>query len=208
MKNVFLIGLLFLFSWPLRAQQQLPKSAISIAVEANHVGSSEPGQSTTFKYSLIRTQEVKSSRWNYEVSLGYIDHYLRENFLPFDYFYKGTRSQRMAGDLSFLFNLVKTEKHAFQVGAGPSIWYQRNGIISDLTGISNGQQIEKVTFTRTYQGEFNAGINLKTNYYYSITPKLIAGIRVGVSTNFLTPDVRTSLLGTLSSAGISIGYRF
>ncbi|MCK8493902.1 hypothetical protein M0L20_18690 [Spirosoma sp. RP8] len=208
MKKSILSFLLFTICNVSFAQYQMPSKSFRVAIEANHVGGNASGQAKAVKYSYIYSEQIKLSRWDYEISVGYINYYRKEKFSPFDYYYKGNHSQRVVGDASILYSILKKERHAFRIGLGPSVWYQRNGDVTNLSATTNGQQIENLTFNREYSSEFNVGANLKTDYEYLITPKLIVGLRAGVTTNFLTPDARASLLGTLSSVGVSVGYRF
>ncbi|GAB3993580.1 hypothetical protein GCM10028807_29180 [Spirosoma daeguense] len=204
MKNAILILLFCIVSENTVAQLQKPVESVRIAIEAS---SSNVMQSNAIRYSLIKSRQIKLSRWDSEVSLGYINYYRREQFSPYNYYYKGNRSQRIGVDLTFLYNLISTNRNTLRIGAGPGIWHQRNGRVTDLSAIVNGQQIEKITFSRHYSGEFNFGLNLKADYEYRITDKLVLGVRTGVATNFLTPDASASLLGTLFSLGFSAGYR-
>ena len=209
MKRLLIAGLLGLSPLFVKAQAVVFRNSVKIAVEAVRV----PGDdrlTPTLTYSVGYTRQLAASRWMLEGGLGYINYYKREEFSPFNYYFNGGRSQRVFANFNLKFNLLTSNRHAFRLGAGPSIWYQRNGLVKNLSGEATPdfQNVTNVSFTRGYSHTTNPGLNLLGEYEVAITPEFSLGARAGFVTNLLPPNRLEPLLGTLATAGLSAGYHF
>jgi hypothetical protein len=209
MKKLLLVSLCCCSILSLKAQNPVFNRSLSAAVEATDVSNDENRRFAGVKYSIIYSRPVFiGGRWSLESGLGYIDYYSYQQFSPYRYFFKGNSSQRISADFAVLYNLLQARRLAFRVGAGPSIWYQRNGNVRDLSGIFNGSQVERVTFNRVHSNDFNVGINLRSDLEYKVAPRIILGARAGIIGSLTRQNAQGSLLGTLTTLGLSAGYRF
>jgi len=209
MKTLLVIGLCCCSILSLKAQNPVFNRSLRAAVEVVDVSDDDYRRFAGMKYSIIHTRPVfTGGRWSLESGLGYISYYTIQQYSPYPYFFKGNSSQRISTDFALLFNVLQSRRLAFRVGAGPSIWYQRNGRVSDLSGSVNGSQVESVTFNRMHSNDFNVGINLRSDLEYKVSPRIIVGARAGVIGSLTRQEGQGSLLGTLTTLGLSIGYRF
>ncbi|GAB3898349.1 hypothetical protein GCM10028825_47450 [Spirosoma agri] len=195
--------------WLVQAQAVTFQHSVKVAVEAVHSIDNDR-QTPTLKYSVGYTRQLTSGRWMLEGSLGYINYFEREELSAFYYTFKGGRSQRFVADFLLHVNLLKSRRHALRLGAGPSVWYQRNSLVNDLSiELAPGyQDITSVSFTRGYLHTANLGLNLRGEYEVAITPRINVGARAGLVSNLLPANGREPLLGTLATVGLSAGYRF
>ncbi|MFD2937138.1 hypothetical protein [Spirosoma flavum] len=180
-------------------------------LEALYVKGDQRPQSPVLKYSLIYARNLADSRWLVEGGVSYTNRYVREQFTPFQSFFSGDRSQLVAADLTFMYNLLRSNRHAFRIGAGLSLWYTRDGVVENLMGTTTvgGQQLADISFTRNYSHTYNLALALRSSYEYSLTSRVVVGVRASTGGNMLPSNLLTSnLVGTLSTVGLSAGYRF
>lgn len=199
----------FIVHWS-SAQTPTYKSSVQFHVEALYVKADQRPRSPVPKYSLVYTNRLSTSRWITEVGVSYTSRYVRGQFTPFQYFFPGDRSQLVTLDLTAMYNLLTSDRHALRLGAGPSLWYTRNSLVANLSGVTDasGQQLTDVTFTRTHNHSFDLAIALRGSYEYSLSHRLMMGVRASVGGNVLNGNAFSSLVGGLSTVGLSAGYRF
>lgn len=210
MKKLLLSFLLcFIVHWS-KAQIAAYKSSVQFHVEALYVKADQRLKSPIPKYSLVYTKRLLTSRWIAEAGISYTSRYAKMQFAPFPYFFPGDRSQLVTLDLTAMYNLLKSDRHALRFGAGPSLWYIRNSLVSNLSGITDGsgQQLTDVSFTRTHNRSFDLAIALRGSYEYSLSHRLMMGIRASAGGNVLKGNPFSSLVGGQSTVGLSAGYRF
>lgn len=210
MKKSFLTFLLCFIVYWTSAQTTTYKNSVQFHLEALYVKADQQPQSPVPKYSLIYTSRLAQSRWITEAGVSYTNRYVREQFTPYQFFFPGDRSQLVTLDLTAMYNLLKSDRHALRLGAGPSLWYTRNGLISNVSGTTTagGQQLTDVSFTRNYSHNFNLAIALRGSYEYSLTTRMVVGMRASIGGNVLNDHGSSTLLGSLSTVGLSAGYRF
>lgn len=210
MKKIPFIFLFCFCATLVKAQTPSYKNSVRVALGATYLKGDNQKQSPVLNYALIYSRHLGNSRWLAEGGFGYTNRYVREQVSSFQFLFPGDRSQLVTADLTFLYNLLKSNRHALRIGAGPSFWYVRNGFVETISVVigSGGQPFENVSFTRNYSHDVNLAVNLRADYEYALTPKIILGVRAATGGNVLKPDARGTLLGTLSTIGFSTGYRF
>jgi hypothetical protein len=210
MKKLLPVLLFCFISYLNNAQTPVYRNSVQFHAEALFMKGDNQPQSPVLKNSLIYARKLGQSRWVAEGGISYTNRYVREQFTPFQSFFPGDRSQLITADLTFLYTVLSRNRHALRLGAGPSLWYTRNGRIDDLTGWTNagGQQLEVITYTRSYSHSFNVALALRASYEYALTPRIIVGVRTSTGGNVLKGDGFSTLVGTLSTVGFSAGYCF
>jgi hypothetical protein len=210
MKNVLFSFLFCSVAYLSSAQTTTYKNSVQFHVETLYKKGDQRPQSPVLKYSLIYNRRLAESKWIVEAGATYANRYVREQFTPYQYFFLGDRSQLITLDLSGMYNLLKSNRHALRVGAGPSLWYTRNSFISNLTGTTTTdmQQLTDVSFSRDYNHNFTLAFVLRGSYEYSLTPRMIVGLRASTGGNILNGNRLSKLGGSLHTVGLSAGYRF
>ncbi len=210
MKNTFLSFLLCCVACCSNAQTPTYKNSVQFHIEALYKKGDQRPQSPVLKYSLIYTRRLAESRWIVEVGATYASRYVQQQFTPYQYFFPGDRSQLVTLDLSGMYNLLKSNRHDLRLGAGPSLWYTRNSLIGNLSGTTTAdwQELLDVTFTRNYSHDLNLALILRGSYEYSLTSQLFVGLRASIGGNILNGNSSSSLVGGLSTVGLSAGCRF
>jgi hypothetical protein len=208
-KLLFSLLFCFIVHWS-SAQTPIRKNSIQLHIEALYPKADQRPQSPVPKYSLIYTRRLAESRWVTEAGASYTSRYVREQFTPYQFFFPGDRSQLVTLDLSIMYNLLNSDRHALRIGTGPSLWYTRNSVIANLSGTTSigGQQLPDVSFTRNYSHDFNLAFTVRGSYEYSLTPRMIVGLRASLGGNVLKGNSSSTLVGSLSTVGLSTGYRF
>ena len=209
-KSLFSSFLFCFVSYLSTAQSHSYKNSVQLHVEALYVKADQRPQSPVPKYSLIYTKRLAESRWSTETGVSYTNRYVREQFTPYQFFFPGDRSQLVTLDLTAMYNLLRSDRHAFRLGAGPSLWYTRSGLVANLSGttIAGGQQPTDVSFTRNYSHDFNLAFTLRSSYEYSLTSRMVLGVRASIGGNVLNGNGNSTLVGGLSTVGLSTGYCF
>ena len=211
MKKLFVLSSFFLLL-PCLVRAQLRDSyprSLQIAIEALSVNADFQDKSPVIRYSALYTQPLSNTRWVVESGLSFTDRYTKDRFYTSNVFWVDNSSQLVTVDLTFLFNLLASKRHTIYVGAGPSLWLLRNGNTYDVTGVANQSGvIESVSYRRAYTTDFNIGVNLRAKYEYSVTSRIVAGIRFGLGGNLLKGTGEGTLYGSLLTVGASAGYRF
>jgi len=201
-KSLFSSFLFCFVSYLSTAQSHSYKNSVQLHVEALYVKADQRPQSPVPKYSLIYTKRLAESRWSTETGVSYTNRYVREQFTPYQFFFLGDRSQLVTLDLTLMYNLLRSNR--------PSLWYTRNGLVANLSGttIAGGQQPTDVSFTRNYSHDFNLAFTLRSSYEYSLTSRIVLGVRASIGGNVLNGNGNSTLVGGLSTVGLSAGYRF
>jgi hypothetical protein len=210
MKRMLPCFLFCLIAYLSNAQTPNHKNLVQLHVETLYVKADQRPQSPVTKYSLVYARKLAVSRWIAEGGVSYTSRYVREQLTPFQFFPLGDRSQLVTLDLTFMYNLLRSNRHTFRLGAGPSLWYTRNGTLENLSATTTvgGQRLEDISFTRNYSHTFNLGVALRSSYEYSLTSRVVLGVRASTGGNLLRGDGFSTLVGSLSTMGLSAGYRF
>jgi hypothetical protein len=209
MKKIILTVLLCFCQGLLNAQIPAYKNSVRVALSTTYVKGDNRRQSPVLNYALIYSHQLGNSRWLAETGFSYSSRYVQEQITPFQFLFPGDRSQLVTADFTFLYNLLKSNRHALRIGAGPSFWYAQNGLLENIGGIvgPNGQVMD-IVFIRKYSHDINLAVNGRADYSYAFTPRIILGVRVATGGNVFQPDARGTLFGSLSTVGLSAGYRF
>lgn len=211
MKRLFVLNSFFLLlPYLVRAQltDSYPRS-LQISVEALSVNADYQDRSPVIRYSALYNKSMLNTRWVVESGLSFTNRSTKDRFYTSNVFWVDNSSQLVTADLTLLVNLLPRKRHAIYIGAGPSLWFLRNGNTYDVTGVANQSGvIESVSYRRVYTTDFNIGINLRAKYEYSVTSRMVAGIRFGLGGNLFRGTGEGTLYGSLSTVGVSAGYRF
>ncbi len=210
MKKLLLACLIYATPWLADAQTPAYKNSVRMTIGATYVKGDQQSQSPVPQYGVIYSRQLGTSPWLVETGLSYTNRYVREQFTPFQFYFPGDRSQLVTADLNFMVNLLRSTRHTLRIGAGPSFWYVRNGIVNNLSGTTSvgSQQLESVSYTRSYSHNVNLAVNLRSDYEYALSTRVILGLRISTGGNVLQADGHSTLTGTLSTIGVSTGYRF
>lgn len=214
MNKIFLLALCSLYFGTSRAQTQVYQNSIRFSIEDNvspaeNASANGRQQTPAVKYAAIYTHQLTNNRCVLEGSLGYTNYVKTEQFTPFDYYFKGDRSQRVSVDVAVLYNFLKQSRHALRFGGGLSGWYQRDGLINNLAGslAADLQHLESISYTRIYQHSANLGFNVRGDYEFAVTQRIIIGARIGLIAGLLPSKAQGPLLSSLITGGLSLGYR-
>lgn len=211
MKRSFLLCciLLILSNWVCAQFTKSYNKSIHISTEALWVKGDHQEQSPAIRYSVLYSQPLANTRWTMEAGLSFTSRYTRDRFYTSTVFWENQRTQLATVDVSFLFNVINQKRHTVAFGAGPSLWFLRNGNTYDVAGQANQNgDIETISYRWVYTSAFNVGLNLRTTYTYALTDRLQVGARLGVGGNLFRSSSEGTLYGTLSTIGLSAGYRF
>ncbi|GAB3270850.1 hypothetical protein GCM10027347_41790 [Larkinella harenae] len=210
MKKILLISLFFGLLGSSYAQSPVYNNALRVSVEAtNKYENKVQMQRHILRYSVGYHRKLSNSRWLVDGSLSYLQNHIREKASGFDASYIGTRSQRISADVAALYNILKSPRHTLQLGAGPSLWYQRNELETDVTiRLNGGQEVDKITVERTKKPEVVLGFNLQLAYEYAITPQVGAGVRAIILSNLTKPEERGAIPNNFLATGVHVSYWF
>lgn len=211
MKTYILFFLLVSGRFITNAQSQSNTNRIYLGVERSVSPGSVSGSLAAAKYELTYARLLGSGKVSIEGTLGYIDHYKKEQLAPFGYTYLSNRSQRLSLDVALLISVVNTSRHHIRFGLGPSVWYERNGFARDESIFldSGGTKVTAVTFSVANSYKSVLGSNLTSSYDFVVNPSFMIGLKGSLTGSLLSSKTET---GTLNSsmimAGIRVGYLF
>jgi hypothetical protein len=156
------------------AQAQKNRNSIRFAADYTTIGVT--GQQATVRYSLIYARYLSDDRLALESSIGYVSHYL-----PATSYHQEAHLSRITADFSLLYTLLKSSRHMIRLGAGPSLWYRQEAVaVLATTPIPSSGEVIKFSPTNTYQDGLKVGLNMASEYNYSLSPCFTLGGRVAV----------------------------
>jgi hypothetical protein len=152
------------------------------------------------RYVLGYARHLLKDRVSIGATMGYMS-VLNERFIDGDVYVYGKRRKRVTADLTASFDFVRNPRHAFRIGAGPSLWYRRDEPLGGVNyTISSGG---KVTLTRVewqpLVKEYNYGFNVLVEYEYALTERLLASVKLKFAS--------LERAGPSSIYGVGLGYR-
>jgi hypothetical protein len=207
MKHFFLF-ILFFTSY--LAQAQPPsKNLVRFSVDEVDVMGEADGLSP-WRYSLRYGRQLGQSRWTIEPGLTYTSRSRTHQLaIPYPVAFTGDQTQLATLDVDFFYNLLRSNRHTLQLGAGPSLWYIRDSPISNLSyEISRDGTIQRISFERDTRNNIRPGVNLRAAYDYNVTPAVVVGFRTGISANLMSMPAFSTLGVSLFTLGLNLGYRF
>jgi hypothetical protein len=121
--------------------------------------------------------------------------------LGYDVSFGARPRQRFMFDATASFDLIRSPRHAFRLGGGPSAWFRKDEVATGTTPVySNGGRLIGIYIVRDRTEEINIGYNLAAEYEYTFGSRVTLGIRAN--------RVDINKVGVSSGAGMNIGYRF
>lgn len=180
------------------AYAQLPAYRQSVRLGFERVGLDGPDDIGN-RYLGRYARHLFKDRLMIEVGLGYMN-VLNRRYIVNNFFVEGKRRKRLTSDLTFAFDFLRTPRHAFRVGAGPSLWYRKDQVLGSarVTVDSNGTVSNPRT--KWYMREqVNYGFNVLIEYEYAITQHVTLAPRVSF--------VSLERAGPSSIYGLNLGYR-
>ena len=195
--SLFLPSLLILLSINVYAQLPAYKHSVGLGIE--HVGLDAPdgvGARYLGRYAL----HLFKDRLTVEAGLGYMSALNRHYFVD-DIFIDGKRRKRVTGDLTFAFDFLRTPRHAFRIGVGPSLWYRKDKLVGrTVFSIRSDGTVINPRVLSWYQVEqINYGFNVLIEYEYAFTQHFTLAPRVSF--------VSLERAGQSSIYGLNLGYR-
>lgn len=182
------------------AQAQTATYRHSIGVGFERVGLDLP-DAVGERYLLRYARHLRNDRIALIGNLGYMS-VANRVYLPgtTDYYVKGQRRQRVTTDITAAFDFVRHPRHAFRLGAGPSLWYRREELSNGIhyTVHSDGSVTDVRADWRSEKA-FDVGFNVLIEYEYALTDQFLLSGKVKF--------VDLSKAGQSSIYGGGIGYR-
>ncbi|UOR04588.1 hypothetical protein MUN82_16770 [Hymenobacter aerilatus] len=198
MKLLYLSSLL-LTLLSINAYAQLPAYQHSVSIGFERVGLDAPDDIGN-RYLGRYARHLAKNRLMVEAGLGYMSVLNRRNLPMNDYFVDGKRRKRVTGDLTLSFDFLKTLRHAFRIGVGPSLWYRKDQILdSGRFTIGSDGSISNLQVKWHTEEQVNYGFNVLIEYEYAITKHLTLAPRVSF--------VSLERAGPSSIYGLNVGYR-
>lgn len=184
------------------AQAQAPTSyKHSVGVGFERVGLDGPDDIGN-RYLVRYARHLRNDRVAVMVNLGYMSVLNSVNLPGTNYYVEGKRRQRVTTDVTAAFDFIKHPRHAFRVGAGPSLWYREDEgfgggkyTVNLLTGEVTNVQVKWQPVVK----EINFGYNVLVEYEYALTDQLL------VSGKLKFFDSRKA--GQSTIYGVGLGYR-
>ncbi|WP_461130082.1 hypothetical protein [Spirosoma aerophilum] len=190
----FLLSCLFISCSLLgSAQMKISKNSIRLAADYTTIGVTD--QQATVRYSLIYARHLSNDRLTLESSLGYAFHYL-----PATSSHQEAHFSRTTADFSLLYTILKSSRHGIRLGAGPSLWYRQESVaLSTDTPVLPTGDVIKFSLTNPYQDGLKAGLNVVSEYSYSLSSCFTLGGRVSMF------YVNSNIIPAL---GLTTGFNF
>lgn len=195
----FLLGSLVAVDVQAQSQAQTPPR-YSLGIGLEKMGLDGPDDIGT-RYLLSLGRHWHHDRVVVTANLGYgwADNHRP---LPFSNAYvEGKRRERVMLDMTASFDLIKHPRHAFRVGAGPSLWYRRDEQLMFAPSMIDAQgQLTRRLYWQPVT-ELNPGLNALVEYEFALTNRLL----LRVNTKFA--DIRAAGPSTLYGGGIAYRLR-
>ena len=180
------------------AHAQLPAYRHSVSLGFERVGLDGPDDIGN-RYVGRYARHLFKDRLTVEAGVGYMS-VLNRRYIVNDFFVDGKRRKRVTSDLTFAFDFLRTPRHAFRIGAGPSIWYRKDQQFGGgkVTVGSDGT-VSNVQVKWFTEEQVNYGFNVLIEYEYAFTQHFTLAPRVSF--------VSLERAGQSSIYGLSLGYR-
>lgn len=191
--------ILCLLVFEVRAQNPIYRHSLGVGFE--RVGLDGPDM-TGSRYLVRYARHFHNDRILLISSFGYVNA-LNKRYLPgaSDYYVIGKPRERLTADVTLAFDFIKHQRHAFRVGAGPSLWYRKDELLESLrwTQNSNGTVSNVRAEWQPVLKQLNYGFNVLVEYEYALTNQLL------VSGKLKFADIERA--GPSSIYGVGLGYR-
>jgi hypothetical protein len=173
----------------------------SIGVGLERIGLDGPDDIGN-RYLLRYARHFRNDRLVLVSNLGYVNA-LNRRYLQGagDYYVTGKPRERFTADVTLAFDFIKHPRHAFRLGAGPSLWYRRDEPLGAVNyTVSSGGEVTNVRAQwQPLIKELNYGFNVLVEYEYALTDRVLAS----ASLKFV--DLERA--GPSSIYGLGLGYR-
>ena len=190
--------LLPLICTSLVAHAQLPAYRHSVSLGFERVGLDGPDDIGN-RYLGRYARHLFKDRLTVEAGLGYMS-VLNRRYIVNDFFVDGKRRKRITSDLTFAFNFLRTPRHAFRLGAGPSLWYRKDQQFGGGTvTVSSDGTVSNPRIKWFTEEQINYGFNVLIEYEYAFTQHFTLAPRVSF--------VSLERAGQSSIYGLNLGYR-
>ena len=177
---------------------QLPTYRHSVSLGFERVGLDGPDDIGN-RYLGRYARHLFKDRLIVEAGLGYMST-LNRRFIYNDFFVDGKRRKRITSDLTFAFDFLRTPRHAFRIGAGPSLWYRKDQILdAGLFTVSADGRVSNLRLRWHTEEQINYGFNVLIEYEYAFTQHFTLAPRVSF--------VSLERAGQSSIYGLNLGYR-
>ena len=152
---------------------------------------------------LNYSRHFRNDRLVVGANLGYVNAQNRR-YLPGtnDFYVYGKRRERITADFTAAFDFLRHPRHAFRLGAGPSLWYRQDELFDGgryTVNLTTGQATN-VNVRWRQEKEWNFGYNVLVEYEYALTQQVL------VSGKMKFFDSRKA--GQSTIYGFGLGYRF
>ncbi len=177
MKTYLLLLVCLLLAFGVQAQ--LPTYRHTVSVGFERVGLDGP-DAIGNRYLVRYARHLRNDRIALMANLGYMS-VLNRVDLPgaANYYVEGKRRQRVTTDLTAAFDFIRHPRHAFRLGAGPSLWYRQEELSNGIhyTLLSDGSVTNVRADWRPEKG-FDFGFNVLIEYEYALTDHLLLSGKV------------------------------
>ena len=185
------------------AHAQTPAPSVyrhSVGIGFERVGLDGPDDIGN-RYLLAYSRHLLKDRVVLGANLGYMS-VLNERFVDGDTYVYGKRRKRVTFDLTASFDFIRHSRHAFRVGAGPSLWYRRDEPLGGVfyTVDANTTVMLKRVEWQPQVKEYNYGFNVLVEYEYAFTERLLASAKLKFAS--------LERAGQSTIYGFGLGYRF
>lgn len=128
-------------------------------------------------------------------------HLIRANELFNDVDPGPDRRERYTADLTLLYDLLPQPRHALRLGAGVSVWAQRDDTYRAARALFSPTGLQGIAIDRQQRLALNSGLHAAAEYEWLFTPRWGADFRLRVVE--LNGAGATSMM-----AGAGISHRF
>ncbi|CCH51501.1 hypothetical protein BN8_00429 [Fibrisoma limi BUZ 3] len=196
MRKTLLI-LLFLNASLSYAQFPLHKNSVRATVD--YMTLSNP-EDAGLRFSVQAARHFLNDRFVIAASLGYLTYSTDQQTFT-DVPLGQDQRTRLTGDLTFLYDFLPSNRHALRAGAGPSLWYRDDDVLTGyyLVRLPDGS-LATTSVQRERQQTNDFGYHLTVEYEYLIKPNISLHSRIGYA------DLVNG--GISGMAGLGVGYRF
>jgi hypothetical protein len=196
MKSICLLIVFQLCAFKALAQWQPTTSSIRVGVDVMPIdGIQTPG----VRYQARYNKHLFNDRLLIGASIGYLRSTSNQE-IPNGISILGNQRRRVIGDISFLYDVLPSAKHALRVGGGPSFVSRKDNVLRSLGySIQNGNAYRVQVERADYTGNF-LGYHLLVEYERSITNNLAFNGRIGWT------DAKGDF--PIALAGVGLSYLF
>jgi hypothetical protein len=165
----------------------------------------------TSRYSIGYSRRVGVKRLRLDSELSYMSRSKTAYFSLADLTYQDEYVQRVSIDLVPSFLLLHRSRHLLVLGAGASLYFERNGITTDVTIAPNtgpGQRPSDMEIGRRFESYVNAALIIQGGYEFAATPHLVIGLKASMIGNLLKPNYIGLFAGRIHTISLKAGYSF